>query len=94
MEQKIQIKTDLNSIYCGNKKIIPNGNGTFIIPASDERIKITASVMDYSMANPPVRVFLEGVKDEGITVNRDELSALEYTNLSYGYYTFHIACLL
>ena len=93
MEQKIQIKTDLNSVYCGNKKIIPNGNGTFIIPASDERIKITASVMDYSMANPPVRVFLEGAKDEGITVNRDELSALEYTNLSYGYYTFHIQVL-
>ena len=93
MEQKIQIKTDLNSVYCGNKKIIPNGNGSFIIPASDERIKITASVMDYSMANPPVRVFLEGAKDEGITVNRDELSALEYTNLSYGYYTFHIQVL-
>ena len=83
----------MNSVYCGNKKIIPNGNGTFIIPASDERIKITASVMDYSMANPPVRVFLEGAKDEGITVNRDELSALEYTNLSYGYYTFHIQVL-
>lgn len=93
MEQKIQIKTDLNSVYCGNKKIIPNGNGSFIIPASDERIKITASVMDYSMANPPIRVFLEGAKDEGITVNRDELSALEYTNLSYGYYTFHIQVL-
>ncbi len=93
MEQKIQIKTDLNSVYCGNKKIIPNGNGSYIIPASDERIKITASVMDYSMANPPVRVFLEGAKDEGITVNRDELSALEYTNLSYGYYTFHIQVL-
>ena len=93
MEQKIQIKTDLNSVYCGNKKIIPNGNGSFIIPASDERIKITASVMDYSMANPPVRVFLEGAKDEGITVNRNELSALEYTNLSYGYYTFHIQVL-
>ena len=93
MEQKIQIKTDLNSVYCGNKKIIPNGNGSFIIPASDERIKITASVMDYSLANPPVRVFLEGAKDEGITVNRDELSALEYTNLSYGYYTFHIQVL-
>ena len=93
MEQKIQIKTDLNSVYCGNKKIIPNENGSFIIPASDERIKITASVMDYSMANPPVRVFLEGAKDEGITVNRDELSALEYTNLSYGYYTFHIQVL-
>ena len=45
------------------------------------------------MSNPPVRVFLEGAKDNGITVNRNELTALEYTNLSYGYYTFHIQVL-
>lgn len=93
LEHKIQIKTALNSIYCGNQKILPTENGNYIIPASDERIKITASVMDYSMTNPPVRVFLEGAKDEGITVNRNELSSLEYTNLSYGYYTFHIQVL-
>ena len=92
-DQKIQIKTALTSVYCGNKKIIPTENGNFIIPASDERIKISASVMDYSMSNPPVRVFLEEAKDEGITVNRNQLSALEYTNLSYGYYTFHIQVL-
>ena len=45
------------------------------------------------MSNPPVRVFLEGAKDNGITVNRNQLSSLEYTNLSYGYYTFHIQVL-
>ena len=93
LEQKIQVKTALNSVYCGNKKILPTNNGNYIIPASNDRIRITASVMDYSMSNPPVRVFLEGAKDEGITVNRNELSSLEYTNLSYGYYTFHIQIL-
>lgn len=93
LEQKIQIKTGVKSVYCGNKKILPTQNGTYIIPASDERIKITASVMDYSLSNPPVRVYLEGAKDDGITVNRNELSSLEYTNLSYGYYTFHIQVL-
>ena len=92
-EQKVQILTDLNSVYCGNQKIYPTSNGNYIIPASDERIKITASVMDYTMANLPVRVFLEGAKDDGITVNRNALSSLEYTNLYYGYYTFHIQVL-
>ena len=92
-EQKIQIKTALNSIYCGTQKILPTDNGAYIIPASDERIKISASVMDYSMTNPVVRVFLEGANDDGIMVNRNELSSLEYTNLSYGYYTFHIQVL-
>ncbi len=92
-EQKIQIKTALNSIYCGNQKILPSESGAYIIPPSHERIKITASVMDYSMSNPYVRIFLDGAKDDGITVNRNSLTALEYTNLSYGYYTFHIQVL-
>ena len=92
-EHKIQIKTDMSSVYCGNQKIVPTANGTYIIPASDERIKISAAVMDYSMSNPPVRVFLEGTNDDGITVSRNALSTLEYTNLSYGYYTFHIQIL-
>jgi len=92
-EQKIQIKTAVNSVYCGNQKIYPNQNGIYVVPASDERIKISAAVMDYSMANPPVRVYLEGAKDDGITVNLDQLTALEYTNLSYGYYTLHIQVL-
>ena len=93
IEQKIQIKTAVNSVYYGNQKITPNQNGIYVLPATDDRIKISAAVMDFSMANPPVRVFLEGAKDDGITVNMDKLSALEYTNLSYGYYTFHIQLL-
>ena len=92
-EQKIQIKTALNSIYCGNQKILPSENGAYIIPPSHDRIKITASVMDYSMSNPYVRIFLDGAKDDGITANRNSLTPLEYTNLSYGYYTFHIQVL-
>ena len=92
-EQKIKIKTHLNSIYCNDKKVLPTETGNYILPASDERIKITASVLDYSMSNPPVRVFLEGAKDKGITVDRNALAPLEYTNLSYGYYTFHIQVL-
>lgn len=92
-EQKIQIKTALNSIYCGNQKILPSENGAYIIPPSHDRIKITASVMDYSMSNPYVRIFLDGTKDDGITANRNSLTPLEYTNLSYGYYTFHIQVL-
>lgn len=92
-EQKIQIKTALNSIYCGNQKILPSESGAYIIPPSHERIKITASVMDYSMSNPYVRIYLDGANDEGITDNLNSLTPLEYTNLSYGYYTFHIQVL-
>ena len=92
-EQTSQAKAAVNSIYCGNKKIMPNEKGVYIIPASKERIKLTASVMDYTMSNPPVRIFLEGAHGDGITVNRNALYPLEYTGLSYGSYRFHIQVL-
>ena len=89
-EQVFQVKTGLNSLYCGNQKITPDEKGNYVIPSSNERIKLMASVMDYSMTNPFVRVYLEGAKDEGITVKRNALSPLEFTELPYGNYKLHI----
>lgn len=89
-EQVFQVKTGLNSLYCGNQKIYPDENGNYIIPSSKERVKLTASVLDYSMTNPFVRVYLDGAKDDGITVKRNALTPLEYTELPYGNYKLHI----
>ncbi|MBQ7753959.1 MAG: hybrid sensor histidine kinase/response regulator [Treponema sp.] len=89
-DQSAQVKVTLNSIYSGDNKINPSKDGSYIIPSSNSRIKLTASVLDYTMTNPIVRVFLEGSNDDGIMVPRNELSSLEYTGLSYGNYTFHI----
>ncbi|WP_027727867.1 ATP-binding protein [Treponema sp. C6A8] len=88
-----QIKVDLNSVYCDDKKIFEHQDGVYVLPASKGRIKLTPSVMDYTMTNPLVRVFLEGTGENGITVHRNQLTTLEYTSLSYGNYTFHIQIL-
>lgn len=91
--QNNQIKTNLKSIYCGTQKILPDEKGRYILPPSNERIKLTASVLDYTITNPFVHIFLEGSNDDGITIPRNELSSLEYTGLSYGDYTLHIQIL-
>ena len=88
-----KVKIALNSIYCDDKKILPNAENVYSLPASDGRIKLSVSVMDYSMWNPTVRVFLEGSKDSGITVERSALSTLEYTGLGYGNYNLHVQIL-
>lgn len=87
------IKIDLNSIYCDDQKIFANSNGDFILPPSKGRIKLVPSVLDYSMSNQIIRVYLEGYGDEGITMPRNELTSLEYTRLSYGNYILHIQVL-
>ncbi len=92
-ENREKLIMDIRSIFCDKEKIGRDENGVYQIPASDGRIQITASVMDYTMMNPIVRLYLEGGPDEGITAHRGDLSALEYTDLPYGNYVFHIQIL-
>ena len=86
-------KTGVRSILCNDEEILPDENGTYVIPANAGRIQIRAAVLNYQLSNPTVHVFLEGAKDEGITVPQSNLSALEYTELPYGDYKLHIQIL-
>ncbi len=92
-EDTSAVKTKLQSIIFDDRKILPDTEGVYTIPAGAGRIQITPAVFDYSLKNPVVRVFLEGSGDRGITVERNRLSQLEYTGLAYGTYTFHIQLL-
>ncbi|WP_022760664.1 hybrid sensor histidine kinase/response regulator [Butyrivibrio sp. AD3002] len=92
-EENEKVKTGISSVVCDDKEVPRSEDGSYRIPASDGRIQISASVMDYTMLNPLVRVFLEGGQDGGITVLRSKLSPLEFTNLKYGNYTLHIQIL-
>ena len=89
-EKNERFLTDVRAVYCDDERIEPDSDGEYHIPSSRGRIQIAVSVMDYTMLNPTVRVYLEGVPDDGITVQRSKLSQLEYTNLSYGDYKLHI----
>lgn len=90
IEEDVAIKSAVNSIYCGEEKILPDKNGTYTIPSSGGRIRITTSVLDYTMMNPMVKVFIEGKEGDGIVVDRANLTPLEYTGLKYGNYVLHV----
>lgn len=93
LEVNTQVKVGISSVYCDEEKISANTDGTYTLPASTGRIKLSIAVMDYSMSNPLLRVFLEGSSDNGMTARKNEISALEYTGLSYGNYVLHIQIL-
>ncbi|MBR1861111.1 MAG: response regulator [Lachnospiraceae bacterium] len=92
-DESIVARTAISSVYCGDERIEPDANGTYTLPPADSRIRITASVLDYTLANPTVRVFIENREDEGLTTTRDKLIPLEYTGLKYGDYTLHVQVL-
>ncbi|MBO7401506.1 MAG: response regulator, partial [Lachnospiraceae bacterium] len=87
------VMTTIGAVYVDNKFIYPDEKGNYVIPANTGRIQIEPSVLDFTMTNPVVRVFLEGANDEGITASLNRLTALEYTDLPYGNYTLHIQIL-
>lgn len=92
-KETIPVKTKISSVYCDDEEIFPDPSGAYTLPASEGRVSITPAVLDYTLLNPEVQVYMEGNEDEGIRVKRSQLKPLEYTNLPYGNYLLHIKVL-
>ncbi|MCR4780291.1 MAG: response regulator [Ruminiclostridium sp.] len=90
---KDSIKTGIRSFICGDGEIYPDSGGVYTISPEPGRIQINAAVLDYTLTDPLVRIFLEGDDDPGITASHSGLVPLEFTGLPYGKYTFHIQIL-
>ncbi|WP_029320533.1 hybrid sensor histidine kinase/response regulator [Butyrivibrio sp. AE3004] len=89
-DQSSQIKIGVRSITINGEEIMPDANGDYVLPSNLGRVQISAAILDYSMANPLVHMYLDGAGDSGITATQNKLSALEYTGLKYGNYNLHI----
>ena len=87
------LKVAVKSIDCSEGTVHPDADDVYVIPKDAGRIKITASVLNYDLTNPYVRLYLDGAKDDGITAYQNKLTSLEYTGLDYGDYTLHIQIL-
>lgn len=83
----------VHSIRYGDQTAVPDEKGVYQIPSSANRIEIQASILNYSLSNPLIHLYLEGADDEGVTVYQNALTPLTYTNLPYGSYTLHIQVL-
>ena len=84
------VKAAVSSVFFGNTEILPDKNGRYIIPAGEGRIRIVASVLDYTLMDPNVQVYFEGDEADGINTAMSSLTALEYTDLGYGDHILHI----
>ncbi|MCR5118698.1 MAG: response regulator [Lachnospiraceae bacterium] len=89
-ERESEIILDIRSINCSTGEIVAAADGSYTIPADAGRIVITPAVLDFTMSNPTIHMYLEGAGDEGVTAAQNRLSSLEYTGLKYGDYTLHV----
>ncbi len=84
---------DVEYIRCDDTEIQRDEEGKYTLPPTTGRIQIKAAILNFTLSNPLIRIFLEGTDDEGITAYQRNLSDLEYTNLPYGNYSLHIQIL-
>lgn len=92
VEDHVDIKLDIKSVISDGENIYPE-DGIYIIPAGSNRVSFVPGILDYTESNPKVHMSLDGVSDEGITLQHNELKPLEYTSLKYGKYTLRIQIL-
>ena len=80
----------INQITLDNNTHLYAKNGAFTIPATTNRIIIAPAILNYTLSNPLVHMYLEGFDDTGITTYQSTLTDLSYNNLPPGTYQFHI----
>ena len=89
-EENEQIRVKVKSVVCSEGEMNGEEDGGYTLPPEAGRIQISASILDYSLDNPLIHMYLEGYDDPGITAEQDALMPLEFTDLKYGNYTLHI----
>ncbi len=68
-----------------------SGKGKVTIPSSAKRVIVNGYALTFSLNNPAISYQLEGFDEEPTRVTRRELGPVNYTNLSGGKYTYHLA---
>lgn len=92
-EEKMEVRAAVKSVYCGDERIISDEQGRYVLPATDARIKISVSVLDYTVVDPMVQIYMDGNEEDAIIVPKSKLTPLEYTRMKHGTYTLHIQVL-
>lgn len=88
-----KVKIDINRIEIdGSQEVLPDRQ-TYTIPANAMRVSIQPAFLDYTLSNPLVHTYLEGVDEKGLYQHRNDMRDMTFTNLSSGTYRFHIQIL-
>lgn len=76
----------------GERYPVENGE-TIHIPRGANKIEVTPEIVNFSINDPNIRVYLEGFDCDAITAPQSEVGSIVYTNLPTGNYCFRIAVL-
>ena len=82
------VKAAVPFVDADDRRIYPDSNGGFTIPADTQRLTVYGFVYAYSLMNPQITYRLDGLEESGVTVPRSAFNPVDYTNLAGGNYHF------
>ncbi len=92
-DQKDEYNILVKDVLGDDRSVYKDASGTYVIPTDTKRIEIQVAILNYTLSNPLVRLYLEGAHDDGTTAYQNSLASLSYTNLPYGRYKLHVQIL-
>lgn len=90
---EVDFNIAINTISYDDTPVPCDAKGRYVIPSGNGRIQINPAILNYSLSNPLIRMYLDGASDDGLTMYQENIVGLNYTNLPYGSYTLHIQIL-
>lgn len=87
------VQLGIREILINNDQILQSNNGIFEIPANATHISIQPMVLDYTLSNPLIHIYMENFDEQGITQHKSQLANINIAKLSFGNYKFHIQIL-
>lgn len=83
-----ELKVSLPFIDVDGVRCFPNEKGEFHLPGTAQKLTIHPFVFTYSLVDPEIIYRLDGFDTTDTVTSREKLSALDYTNLRIGAYSF------
>lgn len=74
-------------------KMLSSNVESISIPAGVNRVAFSTAVLNYSLSNPLIHIYLEGFDDTGLVMNQSDMTEINFTNIPYGSYNLHIQVL-
>lgn len=86
-------RMQLKSVIVNGKRHIVQKDIPFVIPEGSDSIEVVPEILNYSINNPYISLYMEGIDEHPNIMTQNELASVIYTNIPAGSYQFHISML-
>lgn len=86
-------RMQLKSVIVNGERYSVPKDKHFIIPGDSDSIEVIPEILNYSINNPYISLYMEGIDEHPNVMTQNELASVIYSNIPSGKFNFHISLL-